>query len=113
MVSLQNIHKDMRWDSPIGMCYQEGFSQGQSPWIFQEKHLLAYKSKNSCEFAICKPRKLSMSLNDNSQPAPTQPVLPADPLKHHEKVVDRLVDKHEEMIHQQIEQIEQRNEDEK
>ena len=54
-----------------------------------------------------------MSLNDNSQPAPTQPVLPADPLKHHEKVVDRLVDKHEEMIHQQIEQIEQRNEDEK
>ena len=54
-----------------------------------------------------------MSLNDNSQPAPTQSVLPADPLKHHEKVVDRLVYKHEEMIHQQIEQIEQRNEDEK
>ena len=40
-----------------------------------------------------------MSLNDNSQPARTQPVLPADP--------------HEEMIHQQIEQIERRKEDEK
>ena len=49
-----------------------------------------------------------MSVNDNSQPARMQPVLPADPQKQ-----DRLVDKHEEMIHQQIEQIEQRKEDEK
>ena len=54
-----------------------------------------------------------MSVNDNSQPARTQPVLPADQLKHHKQVVDRPEYEHEEMLHQQIEQIERRKEDKK
>lgn len=55
-------------------------------------------------------RKSSMSLNgDNSQPSNPLPVVPVDPLKQYEKVVDKQYG----LIQQLNEHNERRKEDEK